>query len=117
MTLFVHDLPLMKKFYLDVFGLPVHFEDSDSVVFKFGDTLINLLSSSAAPELLAPAQPGDGLAGARFVLTINVPDVDAVAAELVERGVVLLNGPTDRPWGIRTASFRDPAGHVWEIAT
>jgi catechol 2,3-dioxygenase-like lactoylglutathione lyase family enzyme len=116
-TLFVDDLPLMKKFYLDVFGLPVHFEDSDSVVFKFGDTLINLLSSSAAPELLAPAQPGDGLAGPRFVLTINVPDVDAVAAELVERGVVLLNGPIDRPWGIRTASFRDPAGHVWEIAT
>ena len=22
----------------------------------------------------------------------------------------------DRPWGIRTASFRDPDGHIWEIA-
>jgi uncharacterized glyoxalase superfamily protein PhnB len=22
----------------------------------------------------------------------------------------------DRPWGIRTASFRDPGGHIWEIA-
>ncbi|MDQ3782600.1 MAG: VOC family protein, partial [Actinomycetota bacterium] len=28
----------------------------------------------------------------------------------------LLNGPVDRPWGVRTASFRDPAGHIWEIA-
>ena len=26
-------------------------------------------------------------------------------------------GPMDRPWGIRTASFRDPGGHIWEIAT
>ena len=25
-------------------------------------------------------------------------------------------GPVDRPWGIRTASFRDPGGHIWEIA-
>ena len=35
---------------------------------------------------------------------------------LAERGVALLNGPVDRPWGIRTAAFADPAGHVWEIA-
>ncbi|MFH9400536.1 hypothetical protein ACH4JS_12170 [Streptomyces sp. NPDC017638] len=26
------------------------------------------------------------------------------------------NGPMDRPWGIRTASFEDPGGHIWEIA-
>ena len=32
------------------------------------------------------------------------------------RGVELLNGPMDRPWGIRTAAFADPAGHIWEIA-
>jgi uncharacterized glyoxalase superfamily protein PhnB len=35
---------------------------------------------------------------------------------LAERGVKLLNGPMDRPWGIRTASFTDPAGNIWEIA-
>ena len=41
---------------------------------------------------------------------------DAVCARLTARGVTLLNGPMDRPWGIRTASFRDPGGHVWELA-
>ncbi|HEY0475774.1 MAG TPA: VOC family protein [Kribbella sp.] len=55
-------------------------------------------------------------AGRRFQLTIPVDDVDAVCAELTSRGVKLLNGPMDRPWGIRTAAFADPAGHVWEIA-
>ena len=35
---------------------------------------------------------------------------------LQARGVELLNGPMDRPWGIRTASFRDPGGYIWEIA-
>jgi len=30
--------------------------------------------------------------------------------------VGLLNGPVDRPWGMRTASFTDPGGHIWELA-
>jgi uncharacterized glyoxalase superfamily protein PhnB len=43
-------------------------------------------------------------------------DVDKAAEELVEAGVKLLNGPIDRPWGVRTVSFQDPSGHTWEIA-
>lgn len=62
MTHFVEDLDATKRFYREVFGLPVAFE------------------------------------------------------KLAARGVALLNGPMDRPWGIRTASFRDPGGHIWEIA-
>ena len=51
-----------------------------------------------------------------MVFTLQVDAVDAKCAELTARGVTLLNGPMDRPWGIRTASFADPAGHIWEIA-
>jgi len=46
-TLFVEDLDTTKQFYREVFGLPVTFEDADSAVFKFGETLINLLKASA----------------------------------------------------------------------
>ncbi len=116
-TLFVEDVAEAKSFYGSVFGLPVHFEDPVSVVFKFGDTLVNLLKATEARELIAPEPVGPADAGARFQLTINVEDVDATCAELRRRGVGLLNGPMDRPWGVRTAAFRDPAGHVWEIAT
>jgi lactoylglutathione lyase len=45
-----------------------------------------------------------------------VDDADAVSADLAKRGVELLNGPMDREWGVRTASFTDPDGHIWEIA-
>jgi catechol 2,3-dioxygenase-like lactoylglutathione lyase family enzyme len=115
-TLFVEDLPATKQFYQEVFGLPIHFEDPDSAVFNFGNTLINLLKVSEAPDLIGPAKVADPDAGSRFQFTIDVDDVDAKCAELAKRGVELLNGPIDRPWGIRTASFRDPAGHIWEIA-
>jgi catechol 2,3-dioxygenase-like lactoylglutathione lyase family enzyme len=115
-TLFVEDLAATTAFYREVFGLPVVFEDDDSAVFRFGNTLINLLKSSAAPELIEPAAVAPPEAGARFQLTIDVDDVVAMCAELAKRGVKLLNGPLDRPWGVRTASFRDPGGHIWEIA-
>lgn len=115
-TVFVEDLPAAKRFYSDVFRLPVHFEDDDSAVFKFGDTLVNLLRAGEAPGLVAPASIADPDAGVRFQFTLAVDDVDATVAELKNRGVALLNGPMDRPWGIRTASFRDPGGHIWEIA-
>jgi catechol 2,3-dioxygenase-like lactoylglutathione lyase family enzyme len=115
-TLFVEDLAAAKRFYSDVFELPVFFEDDNSAVFKFGDTLVNLLQASEGPELVAPASVAAPDAGVRFQFTLGVDDVDAKVDELKSRGVELLNGPMDRPWGIRTASFRDPGGHIWEVA-
>jgi catechol 2,3-dioxygenase-like lactoylglutathione lyase family enzyme len=115
-TLFVEDMVAAKAFYQTVFGLPVYYEDDASTVFQFGQTLINLLETTAAPELIEPAQVASREAGHRFVFTIPVNDVDTMCAQLVARGVKLLNGPMDRPWGIRTASFVDPGGHIWEIA-
>ena len=116
LTLFVEDLAVAKQFYGDVFGLPVLMEDPESVVFNFGNTVVNLLVSSAADELIEPATVGGRDAGARAQITVDVDDVDAVCAELRKRGVALLNGPIDRPWGVRTAAFADPGGHVWEVA-
>ncbi|MDQ3276116.1 MAG: VOC family protein [Actinomycetota bacterium] len=115
-TLFVEDLEAATQFYREVFGLPVAFEDDDSAVFNFGNTLVNLLRATAAGELIEPAAVARREVGSRLQLTIEVDDVDAMCAELVSRGVELLNGPMDRPWGVRTASFSDPGGHIWEIA-
>jgi lactoylglutathione lyase len=117
-TLFVEDLEACKAFYQEVFELPITFADDEgnSAVFKFGDVLINLLKVSEAPELVSPASVAAPDAGSRFVITIPVDDVDALCETLRARGVELLNGPMDRPWGPRTASFKDPAGYIWELA-
>lgn len=115
-TLFVEDLGEAKQFYREVFELPVHFEDDDSAVFAFGGTVVNLLAVGAAPELVEPAPVGTPDQGVRAQFTLAVDDVDGVCRKLADHGVKLLNGPMDRPWGPRTASFRDPGGHVWEIA-
>ncbi len=115
-TLFVDDPQRSKAFYSKVFDLAPAYEDENSAAFNFENTIINLLKSSAAPELIAPAPVGGRDAGSRLQLTIWVEDTDAACAALAERGVELLNGPVDRAWGMRTATFADPDGHVWEVA-
>lgn len=115
-TLFVADIPSSKNFYVKVFGIEPVFEDQNSAVFKFGETLINLLAQGEAPELIAPVQVANRESGARSQLTLHVENVDLEVTRLREIGVPLLNGPIDRPWGVRTALFVDLDGHLWELA-
>ncbi len=114
-TLFVEDPRRSKSFYENL-GVPVLFEDDESVAFRFENTIVNLLQRAAAPELIDPARVADADSGSGFQLTLGVDDVDEACAQLASRGVELLNGPSDRPWGVRTAAFADPDGHVWELA-
>lgn len=115
-TLFVEDLQRAVTFYQEVFGLEQVYEDDNSAVFDFGNMSINLLKISEAHGLIDPGTVASREAGSRFQFTIRVEDVDAACADLQRRGVELLNGPMNRPWGIRSASFVDPGGHIWEIA-
>jgi lactoylglutathione lyase len=115
-TLFVEDLPAVKTFYADVFGLEVISEDDESAVLKLKNVMINLLVVFEAHDLIAPASVAAASVGVRSLLTVNVRDAHAVISELEQHGVKMINGPVDRPWGRRTAAFANPAGHVWEIA-
>jgi catechol 2,3-dioxygenase-like lactoylglutathione lyase family enzyme len=62
------------------------------------------------PEILDEARKGAG----QFAIIVD--DVEAMCSELAGRGVAPLTGPADRPWGMRTATFAAPGGHIWEIA-
>lgn len=115
-TLFVEDLAAAREWYARAFGLPEYYSDDVSCVFSFDGLLINLLQITEAPGLIAPAPVANRDAGARAQFTIDVTDVDGHIASLQASGIEVLNGPMDRPWGIRTASIADPAGHIWEFS-
>ncbi len=115
-TLFVEDIDASKAFYQKVFNPEVLGEDEGSALLKFSGAMINLLRASQAPELVTPSPVGAADSGPRMLFTVRVDDVDAAYAELRDKGVTFLNGPINRPWGRRTATFADPAGHAWELA-
>jgi len=114
-TLFVDDLESSKVFYGKKFGLPVGYEDSDSVVFDCGNVGINLRSRSSARRSF----DATGLLGTYTVpsmqVTIDVDDLDVACADLSRRGMTMSSPPTDRAGGYRNASFLDPDGYAWEI--
>ena len=115
-TLVAHDLEASIEFYEHKLDLTRVFGDEVSAVYACGKTMINVLSASAAVELVQPASVVSEGSGVGAVYTLRVADVDAMAAQLEAAGVKFLSGPLDRPWGVRTASFQDPSGHTWEIA-
>ncbi len=115
-TLFVDDIAEAKAFYRTVFEAGTIYEDAVSQVLDFQGLWVNLLQREQAPQLVEPLPVAPSAAGSRMLLTIRVADVDTVCDRLKARGIALLNGPVDRPWGRRTATFADPSGHVWEVA-
>jgi lactoylglutathione lyase len=116
-TLFVEDPGRAKAFYQKFFALQPQFETETDAMFRLQNTMLFLTKSSQAARMIAPAVVGRPGNGPRHVFAIIVDDVDTVCAELREKGIALLNGPEDRPWGMRTANVTDPDGYVWEIAT
>ena len=115
-TLISHDLDKSRDFYGNKLSLTEVYRDENSSAYRAGTTLINCLASSEADELLAPATLASVQSGTDVVYTLKCQDIDATVQELIAKGVQILSGPMDRPWGIRTASFQDPSGHTWELA-
>jgi lactoylglutathione lyase len=114
-TLFVEDPQRSKEFYARVFDVEVALEDERSVALRFDDLFLNLLKrGEEVNELLGPVP--EAPAGASFELTVWVENVDAVCEDLAGRDVSIVNGPADRPWGMRSAAFLDPDGYIWEVA-
>jgi catechol 2,3-dioxygenase-like lactoylglutathione lyase family enzyme len=114
-TLFVEDLARSKEFYERVFQVSCVVEaDAGTVVLEFDNLFLRLLTrTEAEKEMLGQVPLADPASGASFELAMGVADVDARAAELVERGVSIAYGPIDRPWSVRHVAFRDPDGHLW----
>ncbi|HEV2361288.1 MAG TPA: VOC family protein, partial [Acidimicrobiales bacterium] len=110
--LFVEDLERSKGFYNGTLGLPVQFEDDQSIGFGVEGLFFIVLQVDRARDQLqgeATATPRDG---ATAFMTTFTGDADGLHAELVARGVTFFQPPTDQPWGMRTAYFKDPDGHV-----
>jgi lactoylglutathione lyase len=116
-TLFVEDAQRSKRFYERVFeGAPVD-EDEDTVIFRLDNLFLRLLPRKEADkQMLGQVPLARTGAGASSLLAIFVDDADALCAQLTERGVKIVYGPVDRPWGVRNAAFRDPDGHVWVLS-
>jgi lactoylglutathione lyase len=91
-TLFTTDLSKSKIFYGTALGLQQVYEDEVSAVYSCGQTMINLLADSQAPDLVAPAQAGRP-ERISALYTLRCADVDSAVAELLNAGVRIPYSP------------------------
>jgi lactoylglutathione lyase len=109
--LYVSDLDASLAFYRDIAALEYRFTDAGYAEFGTGPTRFALYERRRAEWLTG----GAVLPGPAGEVVLLVEDVDAVADGLRARGVPLLSGPADRPWGHRTVYIADPDGFVVEF--
>lgn len=106
-TLHVRDAHRALEFYRDTLELPEHEHMLEAGWLEF-DTGPLKLGIHADPERVEPGarEPG-GTTGFYF----GVPDCDAAVATLRQRGVKIVDEPSDMPYG-REATFLDPDGNL-----
>ena len=117
-TLFVEDPLRSKEFYERIFDVVGVDEGHGTVIFQFGNLFLRLLSrGEAESEMLGQVSVADPGAGTSVQLGFAVDDADVFCTALSERGVSIVYGPVDRPWGRRNAAFIDLDGHVWQFGS
>jgi len=105
-ALFTDDVAAVSAFYRDVAGTTPVSEWPGGALFDVGGSKILVHERSAGTEDGPPNEDHYALA---------VDDLDASCDTLRARGLVLLVGARDYPWG-RSAYLRDPDGRLVELA-
>jgi lactoylglutathione lyase len=109
----VRDWGKMRHFYQEILGCPLLRELSPAwIEYQIGSNTLAL----AEPKRLARDLPTpQGSASLQLAFKVSYADVDRCAAELIQKGVRLLEPPTDQSFGHRTLFFRDPDGNLLEV--
>lgn len=116
LVLFVSDLERSRRFYGETLAMEYLHGDERSAVYRTESGILLLLDHVGADDLLgAENVDHERNSGAQAVIVAGVDDVDEAYASLRAEGVEFIRPPEDRWWGMRTAHFRDPDGHVWEV--
>jgi catechol 2,3-dioxygenase-like lactoylglutathione lyase family enzyme len=111
-VIFARRMAAMREFYEGTLGLePARELGPQWIEYRIGD---NVLTLTERGLLFHDPEPPEGALSLQLAFRLGTGELAAAVTELEERGVAV-DGPTDQPWGHRTAFFRDPDGNVLEL--
>ncbi len=105
LTLWTVHFEEVKRLYKDILGIPVSQENENFIMFETEGSRLAFHRLKKAPPIERPTAE----------LHLEVRDVDESFVALQLKGVKFEEKPANRPWGTRSASFRDPEGYVVEL--
>jgi catechol 2,3-dioxygenase-like lactoylglutathione lyase family enzyme len=92
-----------RDFFVDLLGF--------EVVMDMG--WVTTLASPTNPSVQVTVIGNDDMAAPG--ISVEVPDVDAVHARAVERGVEIAYPLRDEAWGVRRFTLREPSGTIVNV--
>jgi len=116
-TLGVRDLAAAVKFYETGLGFSRMESPPEVAFFTLTGSWLGLYSRDALAEDATVPPEGNGFEG--FTLSHNVSseeEVDAVMSQALAAGATLVKTAQKVFWGGYSGYFKDPDGHLWEIA-
>lgn len=119
-ALYVADMGRARDFYERILGLAPAFADDRLTAYPIGGTVLLLFLKGGTAETVhlpgGTIPPHDGEGRVHYALAIAAADLAAWEARLAAQGVAE-EGRTRWPRGGTSLYFRDPDGHLGEIAT
>ena len=116
-TLGVSDLAASVKGYEQGLGFPRMESPPEVAFFTLHGTWLGLYGRDALAEDATVSPEGSGFES--FALAHNVRsegEVDEIIGQALEAGATLVKKPQKVFWGGYSGYFKDPDGHLWEIA-
>lgn len=116
-TLGVDDLAAAVEFYERGLGFPRLESPPTVAFFTLNGTWLGLYPNDALAE--DANVPAEGAGFNRFALAYNVnseEEVDATLTEAIAAGATLAKPAQKVFWGGYSGYFKDPDGHLWEVA-
>lgn len=116
-TLGVANLEASIRFYEQGLGLPKMDSPEGTAFFTLNGTWLGLYPRDLLAEDANVSATGNGFSG--FTLSHNVKsesEVNAIIEQAVSEGAEIAKNPQKVSWGGYSGYFKDPDGHLWEVA-
>ena len=116
-TLGVKDLTISVRFYKEGLGFPQMESPPEVAFFTLNGTWLGLYNREALAKDATVKSDGSGFNS--FTLSHNVEteeEVDTIIKKVIEAGASIVKEPQKASWGGYSGYFKDPGGHLWEVA-